>query len=558
MDFQETTPEPEAQMAEQANKPANTTIPSSSFQAKKRIWTVAIICLLGIGLIAACIKAIEPTTTTQTKPSTEQLAVDTPTAVEAVAEEPVATKEEAAAAAPAEVSTTEATTTTEAATAGEDTTGEDTTGADATSEDTTANPALDPVVATASYKDVPVGFTAEGYPFRGSPDAPVLVYEYSDFQCPFCSRYFVQTEPAINESFVRAGTLRVVFRDLPLVELHPNAPAAHQAANCLAKQGAEFYWAMHDALFRSQQEWSSLPDPLPVFKRMAGEIKADEAGYDACMSSGETQPQIESSVQEAYGLGFSGTPSFRFFSLASGEHFDLIGAQPYEQFQAYIEKIAAGEAPVDPQAQQSGGSDGIPFWATAEGLKPDPDRPGVNMAGDYYRGDLNAPVTVIEFSDFQCPYCRRHTTETQPALDEQFVDTNKVLWVFKNFPLSIHPQAPAAAVAAECAGNQEKFWEMSDLLFSDPGTWSISEPNPIFSGYAKQLELDTAAFDACLLDPEIQKRVESDMSDGSALVRGTPSFVILKDGQGRIIPGALPQDQFITALDEVVTKGFTQ
>ena len=133
-----------------------------------------------------------------------------------------------------------------------------------------------------------------------------------------------------------------------------------------------------------------------------------------------------------------------------------------------------------------------------------------------------------------------------------------MLWVFKNFPLSIHPQAPAAAVAAECAGNQEKFWEMGDLLFSDPGTWSISEPNPIFSGYAKQLELDTAAFDACLLDPEIQKRVESDMSDGSALVRGTPSFVILKDGQGRIIPGALPQDQFITALDEVVTKGFTQ
>ncbi len=521
-----------------------TTAPKGSFQTKKRLWTVAIVCLFGIGLIAACIKAIEPTGGTPGSVANEQLAVNTPAAQAEVVADNAPTAAADVVAAPQTAS---------------DSVSDTTPSEVVTTTTETTNPATEPVVATETYKDIPVGFTAEGYAFRGSPDAPVVIYEYSDFQCPFCSRYFVQTEPAINESFVRAGTVRVVFRDLPLVELHPNAPAAHQAANCVAQQGAAKYWAMHDGLFRSQQEWSRLPDPLPVFKRLAGESAADETAYDSCMNDGSTKPQIESSVQESYGLGFSGTPSFRFVSQASGEHFDLIGAQPYEQFAAYIEKIAAGEAPVDAQAQQDNGGDGgIPFWATAEGLKADPNRPGVTIAGDYYRGDLNAPVVVVEFSDFQCPYCRRHTTETQPVLDEQFVATNKVLWVFKNFPLSIHPQAPDAAVAAECAGDQGKFWEMSDLLFSDPGSWSFDQPNSVFSSYAEQLSLDMTQYDACLQDPAIKQRVQDDMSDGSALVRGTPSFVILKDGQGRIIPGALPQDQFIAALDDVVNNGFTQ
>ena len=88
------------------------------------------------------------------------------------------------------------------------------------------------------------------------------------------------------------------------------------------------------------------------------------------------------------------------------------------------------------------------------------------MAGDEYRGNTDAKVTVIEFSDFQCPFCKQHVEETQPALDEEFVDSGKVMWVFKHFPLSIHPQAPAAGAAAECAADQGKFWEMHELLFS--------------------------------------------------------------------------------------------
>lgn len=533
----------------------------SKFVARKRIWTIAIVCVLGVLLIAACIKAIEPTASQEQSLGSAQIAESkSPTATQPAAEVATATTAAAADVAPVET-TTETVESVEPTAANAEAPTETVAGP----AEVEANAAVQAVTATESYNGIPVGFTVDGHPFRGSPDAPVIVYEYSDFQCPFCSRYFVQTEPALNESFVRTNKLRVVFRDFPLVELHPNAPAAHYAAQCVAQQGAALFWAMHDALFRSQQEWSRLPDPLPVFKRITSEISSGESkvngdAYDSCMAGQQTVAQVEADVQEIYGLGFSGTPSFRFYSAAGGQGYDLIGAQPYDQFASYVESIAAGQPPVDAQAQQqdSGGSNEIPFWASAEGLAPDPNRPGVNMAGDYYRGNINASVVVIEFSDYQCPYCGRHEADTQPTLDEKFVDTDQILWVFKNFPLSIHPQADEAAVAAECAADQGKFWEMHDLLFSDPATWSIDAPAPIFSSYAQQLGLDVAAFDACQQGPDAQQRVQSDMNDGSALVRGTPSFIILKDGQGRIIPGALPKEQFVSALDDVLANGFTQ
>ncbi|MFN8440767.1 MAG: thioredoxin domain-containing protein [Caldilineaceae bacterium] len=537
-----------------------------TFVAQKRMWTVAFVCVLGVLLIAACIKAIEPNTGQQSLGSTKSETVNTPTAVQEVSEAPTATAVAETAAVDSQTGTTETVVSTEPTVASANVTTETATVSETTAAEAGPNEAMQVVTSTESYNGVPVGFTAEGYPFRGSPDAPVIVYEYSDFQCPFCSRYFVQTEPAINESFVRLNKLRVVFRDFPLVELHPNAPAAHYAAQCVAQQGAALFWAMHDALFRSQNEWARLPDPLPIFKRLTGEISSGETkvnadAYDSCMAEHQTVDRVEASVQAVYNLGFSGTPSFRFFSAADGKSYDLIGAQPYDQFASYIDTIAAGQAPVDPQAQQQqqgSGSNQIPIWASAEGLAADPDHPGVNKAGDYYRGNLDASVVVIEFSDFQCPYCKRHEADTQPTLDEQFVNSGKVLWVFKSFPLNIHPQADEAAVAAECAADQGKFWEMHDLLFKDPTTWSIDAPAPIFSSYAQQLGLDVAAFDACQQGTEAQQRVQSDMNDGSSFVRGTPSFIILKGGEGRIIPGALPKDEFVKALDDVVNNGFSQ
>jgi protein-disulfide isomerase len=428
-----------------------------------------------------------------------------------------------------------------------------------TGSDTGSNPAAveaagtEPTV-TGEWEGMPVGFTAEGYPFRGEPDAPITMIEFSDFECPFCARYFVQTEPALNESYVRTGQMRVVFRDFPLVELHPNAPAAHQASLCVAEQGAELYWPMHAKLFQTQTEWSNSIDPLPVFERLAEESGAAVDAYRTCMEAGDaTQAQIDAGLAAGQAAGVTGTPSF-FFIGADGAAYPLVGAQPYDQFALYIESMLRGEKPPVPEQEQAQaeGDQEIPFWATAEGWLPDPDRPGFNMAGDVYRGNLDAKVTVIEFSDFQCPFCKQHVEETQPALDEEFVDTGDVMWVFKHFPLGIHPQAPGAGVASECAAEQGKFWEMHHLLFENQERWGVEDPNPIFEELAADLELDAAAFAACLADPAIAERVTSDMSEGAPFVQGTPTFIVLANGQGQIIPGALPIDTFRQVLQEVV------
>jgi protein-disulfide isomerase len=139
-------------------------------------------------------------------------------------------------------------------------------------------------------------------------------------------------------------------------------------------------------------------------------------------------------------------------------------------------------------------------------------------------------------------------------LDEQYVESGKVLWVFKHFPLNIHPQAPAAGVAAECAAEQGMFWEMNDALFGDVEAWSIEEPAPIFEELAAGLGLDGAAFATCLADPAMLERVNADMAEGQQFVQGTPTFIIVRGNQGSIIPGALPAPTFSEVLDEELAE----
>jgi protein-disulfide isomerase len=293
---------------------------------------------------------------------------------------------------------------------------------------------------------------------------------------------------------------------------------------------------------------------------LAEQTGIDMAVYEACMTSHEMQSVVQERVDAAFARGFNATPSFQVVRSTDNAIFEVIGAQPYEQFAGIVDAALAGEMPVAaaPQPEQPQ-QEGIPFWATAEGWQPDPDRPGYNMAGDEYRGDVNAPLTVIEFSDFQCPFCGRHNAETQPALDEKYVDTGKVLWVYKHFPLNIHPQAPAAGVAAECGAEQGKFWEMHAALFGSVEEWSIDEPTDVFISVATEVGLDADAFATCLSDPEIQARVDSDMAEGAQFVQGTPTFIIVRGQEGSIIPGALPEATFSEVLDEqLAAAGVTE
>lgn len=353
--------------------------------------------------------------------------------------------------------------------------------------------------------------------------------------------------------YVKSGQVKVVFKDFPLVQIHPNARAASAVALCSAQQSPSAFWQMHNLLFETQDQWASLPDPTAFFDGLVLQVEVDKADFDACLNTGDVETLIDASFADARTLNFQGTPSFHFVHEETGDAYDLVGAQPFERFQSWLDSMIAGEAPTDATASDSGGGDNeVPYWATTEGLSPDPDRPGYTMAGDEYRGDVDAPVVVIEYSDFQCPFCGRHVAQTQPVLDEEFVDTGKVRWVFKHFPLNIHPQAPAAGAAAECAADQDNFWEMHELLFENVQAWSISDPTPVFIDLATQLNLDVSTFESCLAGDEAAARVEEDFAAGRPYVQGTPTFIVMVGEQGRIIPGALPAESFVQAINSVL------
>jgi len=402
---------------------------------------------------------------------------------------------------------------------------------------------------------IPVGFTSEGYPYRGNPDAPITVYEYSDYQCPFCQRHVLQTEPALASSFVRTGQARFVFRDFPLDSLHPNATPAAIAANCVAQQGIVPFWRMHDLLFRTQSQWANLPDPADVFVRLAGEAGADAAAYTACLGDSAIAAMVKTSLAEGEALGFTGTPSFNFVVAETGDAYQLVGAQPYDLFDNWFQTIAAGNAPVDPAAAQSQEPGEIPVWAIPENWADDPEQPGINLAGDFWRGNPDAPVVVIEFSDFQCPFCQRHSLNTQPILDEQFVDTGDVMWIFKHFPVqSTHPYAFPAAIFAQCVGEQGQFWEVHHILFERMSEWAGSNSETVFSEIAADLGVDVEQLAACQADEATLQKVQSDLMEGSQFVQGTPTFVVIYNNQGRLIPGALPADQFSEALNALLAE----
>ena len=419
----------------------------------------------------------------------------------------------------------------------------------------------DPWQQPSTHRGVPVGFTEEGHPFRGDPNAPVTVYEYSDYECPFCARHVVQTEPALLAAFGESGAVKFVYRDMPLSSLHANALSAAIAANCVAEQDVVLFWQMHDRIFRTQKEWAPLEEEaLSYFAELAQELGADPTQYGSCVAnSGPLVEKVNESLEEARSFGFTGTPSFRFVFEETGEAFSLTGAQPYDTFSEWIETIALGGSPQGaaqaPQQDRQQGEGQLPFWATDAGLLPDPDRPGFTLAGDVFKGSSDAPIVVVEFSDFQCPYCSRHTLTTQPVLDEEFVNKGQVMWVFKHFPIeNMHPFAVSASIAAECAAQQEAFWQFHHRLFVEMADWSRPDNRGYFMALAAEYELDTETFAACLEQDESALAVQSDLQDGMPFVRGTPTFVVLYGGEGRLIPGALPADQFVGAISDALAQ----
>jgi protein-disulfide isomerase len=407
------------------------------------------------------------------------------------------------------------------------------------------------VAASAKEAKTAMGFTADGHPYRGDPKAPVIVEEYSDYLCPYCGRHFTDTLPALLEKYAATGRIEYVYRDFPLASLHPTSAKGHEASLCVAEQGAPRFWAMHDVLFQAQKEWSRLPDPAGFLRERAEQIGADLKVYDECLVSGRKKGALEQSIAAGNALDFSGTPSFRLARRASGEAYTLVGAQPVATFDEYLGAVLAGKEP--PKAPEPPKPE-LPAWAKPDQLAPDPARPGLTVAADPYRGKPDAPLTVVEFSDFQCPACRRHVLETQPVLDQKLVDTGKVRWVFKHRPLREHAWAAAAAAAAECAAEQGQFWAMHHLLYEKQEQWATAEADKALPGLAEEIKLDGDRFAACFNGRAALERVLRDLYDAEGVAPTTPTFVLISQGTAFTVRGAAPADRFVSVIEKQLAE----
>jgi protein-disulfide isomerase len=167
----------------------------------------------------------------------------------------------------------------------------------------------------------------------GSAAAPVTVYEMSDFQCPYCRRFALETFPTLDQEYIRAGKVRWVFINFPLVSMHPNAEPAAEVAMCAAEQ--DKFWPVHDLLYRNQPTWAPLTAPAEFFLTLADSAGLDRPAFEKCLSTGAMQPLVKKDAESAARSGANSTPSFYI------EGGIMPGAQPVAVFRTILDSIVA-------------------------------------------------------------------------------------------------------------------------------------------------------------------------------------------------------------------------
>ncbi|KIG15009.1 Periplasmic thiol disulfide interchange protein DsbA [Enhygromyxa salina] len=376
-------------------------------------------------------------------------------------------------------------------------------------------------------------------PAKGEAGALVTIIEYSDFECPYC-RKVLPTLKQIEEKY--GADVRVVFRQQPL-PMHKEAGPAASAALAAHQQGK--FWEMHDALF-AKAETRGLNDAAYI--EMAKQLGLDIDKFNADRKSPAIAELIAGDQKIAMQFGAGGTPAF----FVNGR--PLSGAQPFEAFDAVVsEELAKAKAymeanKVEPEQLYEEMSKG---WETE--VKPPPIadhiRRDIDVSTLAGKGNLKNPkLTLVECSDFDCPYCTRGA-ELVKAVFEDPKYKDVTAFYFANFPLPMHKTAEAAHRAAIAAGNQGKFFEMHDLLFADRTKRTEGD----FKAMAAQLGLDVDKFMTDWNSEATKQKIVDDKALCSKHgVSGTPNFFI----NGRSMRGAVPLQMAATAFDEELAGGF--
>ncbi len=394
--------------------------------------------------------------------------------------------------------------------------------------------------AQADSTRIPVGTS----PVLGPNSALVTIVEFSDFECPFCTR----VEDTIRQVRERYGNkVRVVWKNAPL-PFHQNAEPATKAAMAAHRQGK--FWQMHRLMFANQRELTQ-----PNFERWAQEIGCDMTRFRADMNSPEIARQVADDKALAERLNAQGTPNF----FINGTN--LVGAQPLERFTALIDQVLARAETVTPRNRVYAQMTENPVAAPEEPQRPQqPQQPRqeldpntvykVPVGNSPVLGANDALVTVIVFSDFECPFCAR-VEPTLAQLRERFGRDIRFVW--KHMPLPFHQKAgPASEATVEAMAQQGHagFWRFHGALFAENRAADILD-RPSLERIAQAQGLNMERFRAALDNHTHNAVIEADKTLAQQIAaNGTPHFFI----NGKRLVGAQPLDRFVAAVEAALTE----
>jgi protein-disulfide isomerase len=398
--------------------------------------------------------------------------------------------------------------------------------------------------AAAPSAAAPAGGSKKVVPFahdlrRGAAATKVTIVEFSDFQCPFCKR----SEPTVKGVLDKYGKdVSLVWMNQPL-PFHDHAMDAATAFQAAGRQGSDKAWKLHDKMYENNTALTRAD-----IEKYAGEAGLNVGKFKKDWDDPKIKAEVDQDSKAGTAAGANGTPTF----FINGR--EVVGAQPADAFEKVIDdeikkadELIKGGTPL---------KDVYKKRIEAAALAPAPSAPSAPAApegkqniklGDApVKGPAGAKVTVVAFSDFQCPFCSKAVPVMKKIEDEY---KGKVKIAFKQLPLPFHDKAHLAAEAALAANEQGKFWQMHDKLFENQQ--ALDRPN--LEKYAEELGLNMTKFKAALDSGKFKDKVDSDAKEGAAVgATGTPTFFI----NGTKVVGAQPFDAFKTVIDtELKAKG---
>ncbi len=371
-------------------------------------------------------------------------------------------------------------------------------------------------------------------PTLGPATAPVTVVMFSDFECPYCAQG-LETLMRLRELY--PDDVRIAYKAYPL-DNHSNALLAAMAARSAQSQGK--FWEFHDLLFSGRRLEPG------VILGMAQQADLDVDALIRDLDALEYGPEVRRDARQGRRLGVTSTPTF----FVNGRV--VSGAKPLAQFDAMIgeelrraDELRAAGVPADKLYEEAtrDGYEGVEFRGGRRGL--DPDAVFAVPLGDSPRkGPQTAPVTIVTFSDFECPFCARGD-EILSRVEEAYGDKLRI--VHKNNPLPFHSHAFLAARASLAAHAQDKFWAFHDALYARKAKFDSDALTQV----AREVGLDMAAFEAAMNSKELDSAIETDLSLAMAVgVTGTPAYFI----NGRPIEGAVPEIHFRLLIEEELER----